>query len=510
MFSRHKETLIPLLSGVNNSLNSSVNTLRTGSILFVYALMVIHKINYFKFEFEKKKLIYNVIFLCVFSGSDIMKPLEVGTITNYSLSYDLFNAGTKYYMTVKATNKAGLYVVAFSDGFIIDDEPPLTGVVFNTAEYVNQAAQSSLSSFGVSWRGFQDHHSAIVNYQVAVYKTTDVHSKCVQVNAGFQNSIVIGNITLVQGEQYQASVTAVDSAGHVSNSVMSLPILVDSTPPIGFQCSKFSDINSNVTWNKQDSSNHTIQTNIKGFLDVQKGVYFKIRVTRPFQQEYFFSEMNIFFKVGEEFVPTHFLSIDNGTRIGAYHYFIALNSGRLDFEILTDQINFILETDVSVFSCDEIRQTLDSTALTVQQIMPSLIFISARVFDSESDLLQITIGAGTTKGGFQIQPLKSTFLHFQELIEAAVPHGTPVFVTVTAENSAGLVSVFQSDPIFIDHTPPSITKKAVSLVYTSAGNYKTIVTADVAWTVRDDESGVKSCWCALGMNSLFCFPIYYF
>ncbi|XP_041349360.1 LOW QUALITY PROTEIN: uncharacterized protein LOC121368688 [Gigantopelta aegis] len=436
-------------------------------------------------------------------GSDAIKPQDVGMTTNYSVSQNLLKAGTKYYVTVKAINKAGLYSVAFSDGFVIDDEPPLTGVVFNTAEHVNQAAQSSLSSFGVSWRGFQDHHSAIVNYQVAVYKTTDVLSKLFQVNTGFKNSIALSNVSFVQGKRYQASVTAVDSAGHVSKTIMSPPILVDSSPPFGFECSHFSDITLNITWINKPKSNKTLQTsNIKGSIDVSKQLYFKIRVTKPFQTEYLFSEMNIFFKVGDAFVPTQFLLTDNATRIEAHHYFIAPKSGSLDVEILTEQADLISETDVFMFSCDEIKQTVDYRALTVQQIMPSLVSISAGVSDPESDLMRIKIGAGTTKGGFQIRPLKSTFLHFDELIETNIPHGTPVFVTVTAENSAGLVSVFQSDPLIIDHTPPSISKTAVSLVYSSDGNYKMTVTADVTWTVRDEESGVKSCWCALGYKPL--------
>ena len=453
-----------------------------------------------------------VIFYCYFStesgfmygnfyilGSDVMKPLDVGMTTNYSVSQNLLKAGTKYYMTVKATNKAGLYSVAFSDGFIIDDEPPLTGVVYNTAEHVNQAAQSSLSSFGASWRGFQDHHSAIVNYQVTVHKTSDDLTNHTQFNVGYQNSIVLKRLSLDQGEWYQASVTAIDSAGHVSDTVTSLPILVDSTPPIGFECSNFTDISWNVTWSSQQQPNHTLQTNIKGALDVQKKTFFKIRVIKRFQTKYLFSEMNIFFKVGEEFAPKHFLLIDNGTRIEALHYFMASKSGTLDIEVLTEQANFISEMDVSVFSCVEIQQTIASEAIAVQQIMPSLVSVSARVSDPETDLLQIKIGAGTTKGGFQIRPLKSTFLNFHELIEADVPHGTPVFVTVTAMNSAGLVSVFQADPVIVDHTPPSVSNVSTTLLYVRNPNSNMTVTADVTWTVRDEESGMKSCWCALGI-----------
>ena len=435
-----------------------------------------------------------------------MKPLHVGMATNYTVSQKRLKAGTKYYVTVKATNKAGLYSVSFSDGFIIDDEPPLTGVVFNTAEHVNQAAQSSLSSFGVSWRGVQDHHSAIVNYQVAVYKTTDVQSNLIEVKAGFKNSIVLSNAALVHGEEYQASVTAVDSAGHVSKTVMSPPILVDSTPPVGFVCSNFSDITLNVTWDGDLTTNQTNSVKsakLKGSIDVEQDAYIKIRVSKSIHNGNFVSEMNIFFKVGGMFAPSNFQLIDNGTRIQALYSFIAIQSENLDIEILTKKYIFLSQTDVSIFSCNDINQAVDSTVLTVQHIIPSLVSVCARVVDPESDLVGIKIGAGTTKGGFQIQPLKSTSLHFHELIETDVPHGTPVFITVTAKNSAGLTSVFQSNPLIIDHTPPSISKADLTLGYASEGNSNTTVTADVTWIVRDEESGVNCCWCALGEQSRY-------
>ena len=436
-----------------------------------------------------------------FPGSDIMKPLDVGMATNYTVPQKRLKTGTKYYVTVKATNKAGLYSVSFSDGFIIDDEPPVTGVVFNTAEHVNQAAQSSLSSFGVSWRGFQDHHSAIVNYQLAVYKTTDVQSNLIEVKAGFKNSIVLSNVALVHGEEYQASVTAVDSAGHVSKTVMSPPILVDTTPPVGFVCSNFSDITLNVTWDGGITTNVTktdTTAKLKGSVDVEKNAYIKIRVDKSIHNEKFFSEFNIFFRVGDMYVPSKFQLTDNGTRIQASFSFLASKSGNLDIEILTKETIFLSQTDMSMFSCTDRKQTVDYTVLTVQQIMLSLVSVCARVVDPESHLVDIKIGAGTTKGGFQIQPLKSTSLHFHELIETDVPHGTPVFITVTAKNSAGLMSVFQSNPLIIDHTPPSISKAHLTLVYSSEGNSNTTVTADVTWIVRDGESGVKSCLCALG------------
>ena len=81
--------------------------------------------------------------------------------------------GTRYYVTVRAWNEAGLQTTAVSDGFLVDVTPPLPGVVFASGRHSNRHAQSSVSTISASWHGFEDRHSGVRSYHVAVYDADD-------------------------------------------------------------------------------------------------------------------------------------------------------------------------------------------------------------------------------------------------------------------------------------------------------------------------------------------------
>jgi hypothetical protein len=77
--------------------------------------------------------------------------------------------GTRYYVTVRAWNQAGLRTSAVSDGLLIDVTPPVPGVVFNTGRHSNAHAQSSTTAVSASWHGFEDGESQVRSYHMAVF-----------------------------------------------------------------------------------------------------------------------------------------------------------------------------------------------------------------------------------------------------------------------------------------------------------------------------------------------------
>ena len=120
---------------------------------------------------------------------------------------------------------------------------------------------------------------------------------------------------------------------------------------------------------------------------------------------------------------------------------------------------------------------------------------------------QVSLGAGTTKGGFQIKRLHQ--IHNQNnvgVIFAPFAHGTSVYLTAIAENHAGLKTVFHSDPaIIIDHTAPILTDINVAV----AVDRNNSVSLHGTWKVKDDESGVQFCKFSVGLYtfSLFIPPL---
>jgi hypothetical protein len=103
------------------------------------------------------------------SGSDHHHVTDVGLNSSLTLPTMPLEHGTRYYVTVRAWNEAGLQTSAVSDGFMIDVTRPVPGVVFNTGRHSNAHAQSSTSSISASWHGFEDRHSGVRSYHVTVY-----------------------------------------------------------------------------------------------------------------------------------------------------------------------------------------------------------------------------------------------------------------------------------------------------------------------------------------------------
>ena len=52
-------------------------------------------------------------------------------MTFISLSASQLSPGVRFYAVVQAYNSAGLHTTETSDGFIVDVEPPLTGIVLD-------------------------------------------------------------------------------------------------------------------------------------------------------------------------------------------------------------------------------------------------------------------------------------------------------------------------------------------------------------------------------------------
>lgn len=78
----------------------------------------------------------------------------------------------QYYITVIATNNAGLHTIKMID-ILVDTSPPTVGVVWEGRGESEEGEEDFTSSdvLHVRWRGFTDHESGILLYRVALAST---------------------------------------------------------------------------------------------------------------------------------------------------------------------------------------------------------------------------------------------------------------------------------------------------------------------------------------------------
>lgn len=156
--------------------------------------------------------------------------------------------GVDYVFSVTAEDEAGMRKSLESFPFMIDDISPVSGTVYNTKYFRDRFYTSSSSSLSVSWTGFQDDGSHLMNYEYRIREGNESDEKNPNFyNSGFQNSLVIENITLAHGRSYLIDVRAVDAAGNIGETSTSHPVVVDMTPPRGFFCSETINKHVNIS-----------------------------------------------------------------------------------------------------------------------------------------------------------------------------------------------------------------------------------------------------------------------
>ena len=431
-----------------------------------------------------------LFYLLLFPADDIIAPIDVSTDTNRTFTGLSLVPGTKYYITVDAENSIGMRTSHSSDGFVVDNSKPIPGVVYNTDRYHNTLWYSS-SGISASWSGFVDAHSYVKEYHVALAKSdiTNAYITNGFEHAEFLNTHAFKNILLEQGQKYVVLVKAIDSAGLESDVVSSIPFLVDTTPPTAFRCSSeyeivtgFVEINDSFTWTEN--------------ITLSMGTFYRIYLNTTGMYEGGIVQLH----VGTSF---HILPLIRSYD-GNYHSDFTFESPNRDITSLSVignlpiPSNFVGFATIIIYKCLS-EEIISKKATAITQISQHQIAVDVKVHDEESGIKTIQVGVGTTRRGFQVFPLQKATTMYSVLVDVDLPHASPLFATVVAENHAGLRQDFTTPNVLIlDHTPPKITDLETIIGYSVTASGKTTVLVNATWTVSEEESSVKLCSCAYG------------
>lgn len=133
--------------------------------------------------------------------------------------------GTRYYISVRATNRAGLVsYIGVSNGIMVDYTSPQTPVVIDDGKYTT-SADTLHFVFGSG-----DTESGIDHYEYSVGTTEGLTDVLAWQQASLTREHTITTLSLAQGASYYINVRAHNRAGLVSEGC-SNGILVDRTPP---------------------------------------------------------------------------------------------------------------------------------------------------------------------------------------------------------------------------------------------------------------------------------------
>ena len=442
--------------------------------------------------------------------------------------------GTRYYFTVTATNNVGLTTSKSSDGILVDTDKPMVGVIFNTQRHTNVRFQSSTTTLSASWHGFDDHQSFIEMYSISLLNSKTGEVVAEKKSVGLSNSVTFDSLNVSHGESYFFEMIAVDSVSHASDISRSENITIDTTGPIGVGCQQFTESNTldaiGIS-STPESHNRTLQE-LTYNLNLTHGNFYKLEIHAKFDM----LATPAILQIGDTVsVSLQFAANDDGT-FSSETRFIASEYDQTTLVIKIYTANPIL----SISRCQQVQ--LDgNSSIMAQQISKNLLSVSALMVDNESGIRETLIGAGTTKGGYQVLPLTPVTPHGHPVVHSKVPHGSTVYPTLICTNYAGLQKILFGAPITIDHTPPQIAIISSEMAtegfersfninessenttfgpITDIDNLTThgnstfldmtypVSTIKVMFDADDTESGLLDCFCAIGkcmQNNVFTF-----
>ncbi|KAL9987460.1 hypothetical protein ACROYT_G001773 [Oculina patagonica] len=371
--------------------------------------------------------------------------------------------GQRYYVTVKATNGAGVTTSVTSDGVLVDDSPPISGTVIDGSvldvDYVN-----SEDDVSARWSDFVDEESGIESYEVALCTVWNI-SLCPQpfTAVGNTTNITIAGLDLESGVQYKFIVRAINGAG-VKVEAFSTGFTVDFTPPI--EGNVWVGAGNMHVMYQSDSTKVVVSWT--PFTDVESGILnYEVCLSSHLQN----CTVTAFIDVG---LNTSYTIDDLHLTHGKTYYTIVRGTNGIGVSSETNSNGFLIDLTLptlqsegpfwsskapfgsnQTFSKDNQRSSPIKFRCSEEHLTCSW----EEFEDQESGMVKYEWCVGTAKALCDVVSMRSVGMKTRgAAIVNRLPSGTKLFSTVYAVNGARLRRRITSDPCAVITVAPKLAE----------------------------------------------------
>ena len=200
------------------------------------------------------------------SWTDASTNPDLLASTSVSLTALTLTDATKYYVSARATDKAGnLSAIKTGDGITIDVIKPVAGTIHDGtgADIAYTSAANTLSG---NWTGFSDATSGITDYQYAIGTTSGGIDVKGWTSNTTDTSFTVTGYNLTNAQVYYLSVKAIDMVGHISDTVTSNGVIADQDAPTK------GIVIDGLTVDRAITNTDTIYASWSGFADTLSGL----------------------------------------------------------------------------------------------------------------------------------------------------------------------------------------------------------------------------------------------
>ena len=420
-------------------------------------------------------------------GTQLQPLINIGLMTNANTSATGLNIrpGIKHFVTVVARNRANLVSGDCSWPFLVDYSPPSTGTVqIASLSGIKKEYFRSDENIRVSWSGFEDQESGIDKYKiVVVLNNTEILNYTV-LSTDNELEMLIDTDRLLSGKAYNVVAKSINYAGLESFKI-STSFIIDNTPPL------YAGNNDELPKRYFLPDPDLLEISWRAFEDVESPIeFYEIGIgTQEYSDDiYMFTRTDLC----TQFSFSGLSITDNRSyyvTVKAYNMAGLINSLLLQ-EIIFDQTppfgnnrsvkDGLLREDIDYMS---LQNTVSARLENVE--------------DLESGIRKIEYCVGSTPFNCFIKTFTS--LHKNKSFictDCKIGAGMTAFAKFRITNGAGLSSIFVSDGITVDSSPPEIQtvydgKKAE---YPDVEKTYSDWSPTVTWYgARDVQSGLRNC-----------------
>ena len=419
--------------------------------------------------------------------------------TSYTLNNLILSQGYRYFATVKCINRVGLKNSMSSNGITVDSTPPLLGYIKDGDNAYQDAGYIALGSHVTANWKFTDPESHVVSYLISIYQMASgarVREPSIVPGNRMSAKISIQGDELKHGQRYAFSITAKNGAG-LNTTGMSNGVLVDGTAPV---CSNVYDVTS-------DGEKTIFVGQIRKLV-----IHFECSDNETGINSYHFSIKDLntsqhvlaFHKIKGISDHTSHVVVD-----GAGKKIIELqNGGRYQVGIrATNNVNLTQEYWTPGVIVDTTPPMFNNVVASFQ-VKSKRIKVIWQLVDYESGIETLSWFLNASPGIENAENLTEISLNSTELFISVISLtlGQTYYVYLKAVNKAGRSTMFVSDGVVIDQTPPSIGLVSAEFAVPDKYDGNPNVTSDALFTVKwsgfvDQESGIRLYGWAIGLSA---------
>ena len=426
------------------------------------------------------------------AGYQVVLPYQ----TMYTLANLTLSQGYRYFATVKCINRVGLQNSLSSNGVIIDATPPFLDYINDGDSAYQDADYIGLGSHVTANWKFTDAESHVTGYQISVYQKENgirVIGPSAAPRNGRSTKIALRGDELKHGQKYAFSVTARNGAG-LNITGVSNGFVVDRSAPV---CS-----------NVYDTTLDGTKTNFVG--QIRKlMVHFDCSDTETGISSYHFAIKD--FKTSQYILPFHKIKGISALSSlvvvdGAGKRILELqNGGRYQVGLrATNNVNLSREYWTPGVTVDTTPPVFSKVVASFQ-VQSETIKIVWKLVDNESGIGTVSWSLNTSPDLENPENFTEISRNSTELFISGISFklGQTYYVYFTVTNTAGRSTLFVSDGVVIDRTPPSPGLVSADFVVPANYDGNPNVTTGASFTVKwsgfvDQESGVRVYKWAIG------------